>query len=293
MAANLQDTVLRLTRFWVEEGCLVLPGADQPLAAGIEHPQAFAGLFGEAPYRRVFVQTVRRPADGRHGTQPYRLARHQQVVVLLRPAPDELLPIYLRSLRAVGAQLDLHDLRFAEGDWRSAVLDAWGLGWNVRLDGLGVTRVTWVQQAGGQSLDPVAAEITYGVERLVTCLAEAPSTYDIDWSAGGPRYGALRRRDEEEASRHAFAVVETETLRARFEGHREEAERCLAAALPGVAYEAVLRAADALAMLSARRALAPGERRQAEEGLGQLVSRAVRAWQGTPNAGAEEVHDGR
>lgn len=277
--STIQDVVLGLTRFWVDQGCALLAAADQPVAAAVMHPQAFPLLFGAAPCRLVFAQSVRRPLDGRHGVQPYRLAKHLQVEVVLKPAPDDLLPRYLDSLRALGFQLEEHDVRFAEGRWRAPGLAAWGMGWNVRIDGLGVSRLTVLQEAGGAALAPVSAELVYGVERLATSLAGAAAVFDVPWTDAGPSYGDLRRQEEREMSRYAFEVAGIDQLSAALDAAAAEAERCLDAGLSVSGYEAALRASHTLDLLAARGALAADRKLAGVERVRSLIGRAAQAWQ--------------
>lgn len=272
---SLQDIALRLTRFWVDEGCRWLPAADLPLSAAVHHPQAFFGLLDTEPVRWVGLQPVRRPRDGRHGEQPYRLAGHLQLEVLYQPAPDDLLALVLRSLRAIGFQIDLHDLRFAEGRWRSETIDAWGAGWNLRVDGLGVARITLLQAVAGAPLEPVCAEVTYGVERLATCVTGAASAYDLAWSSGGPSYRAVRAADEEEASRWAFELADVERLRRRLADGEAEARACLDQGLGRLAYEAAMAVDADLEVLAARAGLEVGEREATLSRIRELVRAAA------------------
>ncbi len=270
--ASLQGACLRLQRFWTDEGCLLLPGHDQPLVAGILHPRVLLSIFGHQPRSFVYLQPVRRPLDGRHGNQPYRLARHLQLVTLLRPAPDDLLRRFLASLRSLGITLEHHDVRFTEGRWSLPGVAGWGLGWNVNLDGVGVARVTVIQSIAGHRPEPLAAEIAYGVERLLTCVTGARSAYDIAWAPGGPRYGELRHAEEQALSRHAFEVSDPARLRARLALDEADAEASLAAGLPSSACTAATRGLYLLDLLAARRELGAAERAQAESRIAAIVS---------------------
>ncbi len=254
----LQSLVLRLTRFWIDEGCYFLPGYDAPVVAALQHPRAFLTLFDNDPRCLAFLQTVRRPGDGRHGEQPYRLGHHLQLEVLLSPAPGDFMACYLRSLRAIGMQLDLHDLRFAESRWDLPALGAWGQGWSVRVDGMGVTRLTLLQAAGGTPLTPVRLEIVYGIERLATCLAGAASAYDVAWADDGPSHGALYRLDEAERSRYDMGVADPEALERCWYDALAAADTALAAGLAGVAYESAMAALFALERQAARGVLPAG-----------------------------------
>lgn len=286
---NLQDACLRLLRFWTDEGCLLLPAHDEPLIAGILHPRAFLSLLETPPRCFVFWQGVRRPLDGRHGSQPYRLARHLQLVALLRPAPDDLIGRFLASLRALGIGLENHDVRFTEGRWSLPGAAAWGLGWNVRVDGVGVARITFIQGIAGRRPAPVAAEIAYGLERLLTCVSGSASAYDVAWAAGGPPFGDLWRQHEETLSRHAFEVAEPDHLRASMAGNAAEAQACLDAGLPLAACAAALRDLYLLDLLAARRDLAGREREAIESRvaatLDAVAAQVTAAAKGTDDAG--------
>jgi len=271
---------------------LLLPAHDQPLIAGILHPQALQSLFVPQARSFVYLQPVRRPLDGRHGNQPYRLARHLQVVALLRPAPENLLHGFLASLRRLGIALEHHDLRFTEGRWSLPAIGAWGLGWNARLNGVGVARVTLIQEAAGRHPQPIAAEIAYGLERLVACVTSVRSAYDVAWSAGGPSYGALRRADEEALSRHAFDVADPEQLRARLAHDASEARMCLEAGVPTGALAAAVHSLYLLDLLAARRALGADERAAVEARIATTIRAVADAVAGSAQATPEEVADG-
>lgn len=260
LSDSVQDACLRLTRFWAEEGCLLLPAHDEPLVAGILHPHAFLSLVDPRPRSFVYVQPVRRPLDSRHGGHSFRLAQHLQMVTVLRPAPDAVTARFLASLRALGIGLEKHDVRFTEGRWTLPGAAAWGLGWNVRVDGVGVARITFIQGVAGQRPRPVGVEIAYGIERLLTCATGVASVYDVAWSAGGPVVGDLWRPHEESLARLAFEVADPDHLRARLAANAAEAEACLEAELPTAACAAAVRDLYLVDMLTARRALTGRER---------------------------------
>lgn len=275
---DLQTVVQRLMRFWIAEGCFFVPSHDAPILAPLQHPRVFLGLFDDdGPRRTALLQPVRRPRDSRYGDQPYRLARHLQLQILLNPNPDDLMASYLRSLRAIGLQLDLHDVRFAESRWEMPALDTWGEGWSVRIDGMGVTRLTVLQAAGGVSLTPVRAEIVYGIERLTTCLAGAASAYDVPWASGGPSYGALHRHDEREHARFDLELVEVAGLDAAWRHGLESADRALAAGLGRTAFDAAMDALHALERQAARGVLPDAEYESRQADVAARVAAVVSA----------------
>ncbi|MEE8524087.1 MAG: glycine--tRNA ligase subunit alpha [Thermoanaerobaculia bacterium] len=260
--ASLQETLLRLMRFWTDEGCLWLPSCDFEVEAGTLHPDSFFRLLGPEPWRAVFLQPVRRPLDGRRREHPYRLQKHLQLQVVLKPPPPDLQTLYLRSLETLGCELAVHDLRFAEWNWQSTALDAWGSGWHVLVDGLGITRLTFLQEAAGTTLEPPTAELSYGIERLTMLLAGKPSAGDLEWVEGGPVYGDLRRTDEAELSRYVFAVADVGALRRQLEELLGESDRCLEAGLVRPAYELAVKSLQGVDILEARGDLTTFERQR-------------------------------
>jgi len=256
----LQDAILQLSRFWASEGCLLLPPCDFEVPAGIMHPDAFFRLLGRKSWRAAYLQPIRRPLDGRHGKHPYRLSKHLQFQVLLKPPPEDVPGLYLRSLGELGFKLSVHDVHFAEWQWESRALGARGLGWHVQLDGLRVTRLSYLQEAAGRALEPVSAEISYGLERLVMALAQTRNAFQLRWAADGPEYGRLRQRDEVELSRYGSEVADVDYLRRGLGELEEEARRCLEADLLRPAYELAIKALQAIELLETRGELSPRER---------------------------------
>src|SRR6266446_2312100 len=203
---TFQDLILRLQNFWAERGCMIEMPLDVEVGAGTMHPATFLRVLGPEPWRVAYVQPSRRPADGRYGDNPFRLGKHYQFQVVLKPSPIDVQDMYLDSLRALGLDLTRHDIRFEEDNWEAPTLGAWGMGWQVLLDGMEITQFTYFQQAGGIDLSPVSAEITYGIERLTMFLAKKESVYDIMWSES-LTYGDVRRAEEVELSRYCFEVA--------------------------------------------------------------------------------------
>jgi glycyl-tRNA synthetase alpha chain len=256
---TFQDLILKLSEFWAGEGCVLQQPYDLEVGAGTMHPDTFLRVLGPEPWRVAYVQPSRRPADGRYGDNPFRLGKHHQFQVVLKPAPADIQRLYVKSLQAIGLDLQVHDLRFEEDNWEAPTLGAWGVGWQVMLDGMEITQFTYFQQAGGLELSPVSAEITYGLERLTMFIALAKSIYDIEW-VSGVRYGEVRHQDEVEASRYYFEVADVSFYQQIFEGMEREAKRCLGAGLVLPAYEAALKCSHAFNVLDARGAVSVTER---------------------------------
>ena len=258
---DLQTLILSLQRFWAEAGCVIQQPYDIEVGAGTMHPETFLRVLGPEPYRVAYVQPSRRPADARYGENPFRLGRHLQLQVILKPSPDDVQELYLRSLTALGIDPAVHDIRFEEDNWESPTLGAWGVGWQVLLDGMEITQFTYFQQAGGVDLAPISAELTYGLERISMFLQRKDSIYDIEWGGGVP-YGHIRLADEREASTYGFEVADVEMLRRHFEDWEREAVRCLehepALVLP--ALEATLKTSHLFNLMDARGAISVTER---------------------------------
>ncbi len=291
-APSLQDTVLRLQRFWAAQGCLLLPPSDFEVPFATLLPDAFFRILAPEPWRAAYLQPVRRPLDGRYGKHPHRLAKHLQLQVVLKPPPPDVQALYLESLEALGLELALHDLRFAEWRWQPRSLDARGDGWHALLDGLGVTRLTFLERLAGRDLDPICVEISYGLERLAMTLQGAASAFDLGWSEAGADYGRLRRRDEEELSSYAFEVADAEGLGVRLEALEAEAGRCLEAGLARPAYALAVRCLKLIDLLDARGALPARERARLLEGVARrVVAIAELALPSAPPADAPDAGD--
>ena len=257
---SFQELILTLSTFWADRGCVLQQPYDLEVGAGTMHPDTLLRVLGPEPWNVAYVQPSRRPADARYGENPFRLGKHYQLQVILKPSPADVQAIYIASLEALGIDLSVHDLRFEEDNWEAPTLGAWGLGWQVMLDGMEITQFTYFQQAGGQELSPISAELTYGLERLTMFLGLSRSVYEIDWVPGGPSYGQVRRQDEVEFSRYYFELADVEFLKQRFEGHEREAGRCLEAGLVLPAYESALKCSHLFNVLDARGAVSVTER---------------------------------
>jgi glycyl-tRNA synthetase alpha chain len=226
MGQTFQDIIFELQVFWAEQGCVIQQPYDVEMGAGTMHPETFFRVLGPEPYRVAYVQPSRRPADGRYGVNPNRLEKHTQLQVILKPPPDEIQGIYLTSLEKIGIGLREHDIKFEEDNWESPTLGAWGMGWQVMLDGLEITQFTYFQQCGGIDLDPVSVEITYGLERIAAFLQDVDSVFDIEWG-GGKSYADVRRRAEYEFSLYNFELADIDTLYKIFQLFESEAQRLI------------------------------------------------------------------
>jgi glycyl-tRNA synthetase alpha chain len=223
---TFQDLILKLMQFWGKEGCVLQQPYDTEVGAGTMHPETFLRVLGPSPYRVAYVQPSRRPADGRYGENPLRLYKHFQYQVILKPSPLDIQEMYLRSLEAIGIDLRLHDIRFEEDNWESPTLGAWGMGWQVLLDGQEITQFTYFQQSGGIDLDPISVEITYGLERICAFLQNVESVYDIAWTTN-KTYGEIRLAEEQQLSVYSFDRSDAKALRSEFDLHEKEAKELL------------------------------------------------------------------
>jgi glycyl-tRNA synthetase alpha chain len=223
---TFQELTLKLMHYWDGQGCVLQQPYDTEVGAGTMHPETFLRVLGAAPYRVAYVQPSRRPADGRYGENPNRLYKHFQYQVILKPAPADIQDLYLRSLAAIGIDLRVHDVRFEEDNWESPTLGAWGIGWQVLLDGLEITQFTYFQQSGGIDLDPISVEITYGLERICAFLQNVESVYDIRWTKE-VTYRSIRLAEEQQLSEYSFDRSDPKALRIEFELHEKEAKELL------------------------------------------------------------------
>jgi glycyl-tRNA synthetase alpha chain len=262
---SFQDVIQTLNRYWAEQGCVLLQPLDTEVGAGTFHPATFLRALGPEPWNAAYVQPSRRPTDGRYGDNPNRLQHYYQYQVVMKPNPDDILERYVGSLKALGIDPLVHDLRFVEDNWESPTLGAWGLGWEVWLNGMEVTQFTYFQQAGGLECKPVMGEITYGLERLAMYLQNVDSVYDLVWTVGpqGPvTYGDVFHQNEVEQSTYNFEHADTAALFQWFDVCEREAGKLVAAGLPLPAYEQVCKASHAFNLLDARRAISVTERQR-------------------------------
>ncbi len=256
---TLQRLIAELSAYWEEQGCLIEQPYDLPVGAGTMHPATFLKVLGPEPWRCAYVQPSRRPADGRYGENPFRLAKHLQLQVVLKPSPADVQDLYLRSLERLGIDRTEHDIRFEEDNWESPTLGAWGVGWQVVMDGMEITQFTYFQQAGGIDLSPVSAEITYGLERIAMFLSKVNSIYDIRWS-DNLTYGEVRRAEEYEMSKYYFEAADTELAALLLDRYEGEARKCLSAGLVLPAYEATLQCSHLFNVLDSRGAVSATDR---------------------------------
>src|SRR3954471_7416132 len=224
---TFQNLILALQRFWAERGCIIVQPYNSEVGAGTYNPATFLRALGPEPWNAAFVEPSRRPADGRYGDNPNRTQQFHQFQVILKPSPIDIQDLYLESLRALGTDPLAHDLRFVEDDWESPTLGAWGLGWQVWLDGLEISQFTYFQQVGGIDCRPVSGELTYGLERIAMYLQDKDSIYDVEWAKGMP-YGELCKRNEWEWSTYNFEQADVKMHFANFDTYEAEAKRLLA-----------------------------------------------------------------
>jgi glycyl-tRNA synthetase alpha chain len=276
---SFQDTVFKLKHYWADRGAIIQEPYDLELGAGTMAPETFLRVLGPKPYKVAYVQPSRRPADGRYGENPNRLYKHQQLQVILKPTPDDVLDQYLGSLAAIGIDLRKHDIKFEEDNWESPTLGAWGIGWQVMLDGLEITQFTYFQQCGGIDLDLVPAEITYGLERIVAFLQHVESVYDIEW-APGVKYADVRLVDERQFSAYNFEIANVDRLWRLFSEHEAECTELLALKRPPVlaAYDQVLKCSHLFNMLDARGAISVTERVGVIGRVRKLAVGVAEAW---------------
>lgn len=256
---NFQELIFALDRFWADQGCIIQQPYDIEKGAGTMNPATFFRVLGPEPWRVGYVEPSRRPTDGRYGENPNRLQHYYQYQVILKPSPDDVIDVYLDSLRFLGIDPLQHDIRFVEDNWESPTLGAWGLGWEVWLDGMEITQFTYFQQCGGYDLRPVSAEITYGLERIATFLQGVESVFEIEW-ADRISYGEIHHRGEVEHSSYNFDVADTALLFTLFDGYEKEAERVLKRELVLPAYDYVLKCSHTFNLLDARGAISVTER---------------------------------
>jgi len=217
---TFQDLILKLSSYWASHGCLLQQPLDLEVGAGTSHPETLFRVLGPKPWSVAYVQPSRRPDDGRFGQNPNRLFKHHQYQVILKPSPDEVQQLYLESLESCGINPRVHDIRFEEDNWESPTLGAWGIGWQVMLDGMEITQFTYFQQVGGMDLAPISCEITYGLERIAMFLQRVDNVFDLEWG-GGVKYKEVRLQEEIEQSKYAFGQVEGLSPAEFAERHRE------------------------------------------------------------------------
>ena len=256
---TFQSLILQLNTFWDRQGCVLLQPYDMEVGAGTFHTATFLRAIGPEPWSAAYVQPSRRPKDGRYGENPNRLQHYYQYQVVLKPSPPDIQDLYISSLEDLGINPREHDIRFVEDDWESPTLGAWGLGWEVWLDGMEVTQFTYFQQVGGLDCKPVLGEITYGLERLAMYLQDKENVYDLVWTHG-VKYGDVYKQNEVEQSRYNFELADVELLFDLFKNYEKEAMRLIEAQCVLPAYEMVLKSSHTFNLLDARGAISVTER---------------------------------
>ena len=275
---SFQQIILKLQSYWDAQGCALLQPYDMEVGAGTSHTATFLRALGPEPWKAAYVQPSRRPKDGRYGENPNRLQHYYQYQVVLKPAPADILELYLGSLEALGFDLKKNDIRFVEDDWENPTLGAWGLGWEVWCDGMEVTQFTYFQQMGGFDMKPVAGELTYGLERLAMYIQDVDNVYDLRFNDHGVSYGDVFLENERQMSTWNFEVADTATLFDAFKKAAAECENSLAAGLPIPAYEQAIKASHTFNLLQARGVISVAERQAYIGRVRDLAKGACGAW---------------
>lgn len=256
---NFQEIIMKLHKYWAKEGCLIWQPYDLEKGAGTFNPATFLRALGPNSWKVAYVEPSRRPTDGRYGENPNRLQHYYQFQVLLKPAPENVQQLYLNSLKAIGLNPKEHDIRFVEDDWESPTLGAWGLGWEVWIDGMEATQFTYFQQIGGIELNPISAEITYGLERLAMYSQKKDSVYDLMWT-DDVTYGDVHLEDERQWSKYNFEIADTQMLLQHFNDWEKEVKKLVEQDLVLPAYDAVMKCSHLFNLLDARSAISVSER---------------------------------
>jgi glycyl-tRNA synthetase alpha chain len=274
---SIQDLIMSLNRFWAGQGCYLAQSYDLEVGAGTMTPDTFFRVLDSRPWKVGYVQPSRRPADGRYGENPHRVQKHYQYQVIMKPSPDNIQELYLKSLTKLGIDLEEHDLRFDEDNWEAPTIGAWGVGWQVLLDGLEITQFTYFQQAGGIETFPVPVEITYGLERLEMFLEGKDNIYDLQWSAD-VSYRDLRYREEKEFSEYNFNYADIKGLQKSFALQSKEAQRLIERDLLLPAYDACLKCSHLFNLLDARGAISVTERVKMIAQIRDIVTQVARQY---------------
>jgi glycyl-tRNA synthetase alpha chain len=262
---SFQQLIFELQQYWSGHGCTIAQPYDMEMGAGTFHPATFLRAIGPEPWRAAYVQPCRRPTDGRYGENPNRLQHYYQFQVLLKPSPDNIQQLYLDSLKAVGVDTETHDIRFVEDNWESPTLGAWGLGWEVWLDGMEISQFTYFQQVGGLDCKPVTGEMTYGLERIAMCLQNCSNIFDLVWTQNGDNtvtYGDIYHQNEVEMSKYNFELANTDSMFDWFDTCEQESNKLIEEGLPLPAYEMTMKASHAFNLLDARGAISVTERQR-------------------------------
>jgi glycyl-tRNA synthetase alpha chain len=277
MPPSYQEMIAQLERYWAEQGCVLMQPYHTELAAGTMNPATFLRCLGPKPWRTAYVEPVIRPLDGRYGENPFRFQHYFQYQVILKPAPEDVLDLYFRSLAAVGIDLEQHDVRLVEDDWEQPTLGAWGLGWEVWCDGMEITQWTYFQQLGGLDVELVPAEMTYGLERLAMFLQGKRTAFELEW-APGVTWGDVYRESERQWSAYNFEEAPVDVLTRRFDEHEAEASHLVGRGLPLPAYDQVLKCSHLFNLLDARGAVSVTERARYIARVRDLARAVARAY---------------
>ena len=262
---SFQELIFELQKYWANQECVIVQPYDMEMGAGTFHPATFLRTIGPEPWRTAYVQASRRPTDGRFGENPNRLQHYYQFQVVLKPSPDNIQELYLISLKAIGVDTKKHDIRFVEDNWESPTLGAWGLGWEVWLDGMEISQFTYFQQVGGLDCRPVTGEITYGLERIAMCLQDCDDLFELAWSRTKENrvtYGDIYHQNEVEMSRYNFDLANTEALFNWFDTCEKESQKLIKEGLSIPAYEMTMKASHSFNLLDARGAISVTERQR-------------------------------
>ena len=278
MTMSFQHIILTLQQFWAQQGCVILQPYDVEMGAGTFHPATALRALGEKPWNAAYVQPSRRPKDGRYGENPNRLQHYYQFQVILKPSPDNIQELYLESLKQLGIDALAHDIRFVEDDWESPTLGAWGLGWEVWLDGMEVTQFTYFQQVGGIECRPVSGEITYGLERLAMYIQGKENVYDLDFNGKGVTYGEVFLKNEQQFSAYNLEFANTDMLLSHFKDAEAECSAMLAKNLPLPAFDQCIKASHNFNLLDARGVISVTERAAYIAKVRALTKGCCEAW---------------
>ncbi|HDP69961.1 MAG TPA: glycine--tRNA ligase subunit alpha [Actinobacteria bacterium] len=274
---NFQEIIMKLQNYWADYGCVIGQPYDLEVGAGTFNPHTFLRCLGPEPWKVAYVEPSRRPTDGRYGENPNRLQHYYQFQVVLKPPPEDVQDIYLKSLEQIGIDPKKHDIRFVEDDWESPTLGAWGLGWEVWLDGMEITQFTYFQQIGSMDLKPISVELTYGLERIAMYIQEKDNVFDLEW-VDGVMYGDVHHRGEAEWSRYNFEVADTGMLNDLFNGFEKECNYVLSKNLVFPAYDHVLKCSHVFNLLDARGAISVTERTRFIARIRELARKCAKSY---------------
>ena len=276
--ASFQSLILKLQNYWADYGCVILQPYDLEMGAGTFHPATTLRVLGNDPWDVAYVQPSRRPTDGRYGENPNRLQHYFQFQVILKPSPSNVQDLYLESLFSLGIDKELHDIRFVEDDWESPTLGAWGLGWEVWCDGMEVSQFTYFQQMGGIDCDPVAVELTYGLERLAMYIQGVENVYDLEWNGNGVTYGDIYKQSEIEFSKYNFDFANVESLSEQFDSAEKECLELIARKIPLPAYDQCIKASHVFNLLDARGVVSVTDRQSYISRVRVLSKKCCETW---------------